>query len=145
MLAKMYGSNPSIQGQICRFKRLGGLGRGRTREGGGRNESSLGKGNLTVGFESMLGARIHSSEIGAEIHGSELGAEICGFEVPATSTPPRRLYCARSDTSEPHTLSPSKDSKPTARSPLPRLLSFLPPSSRVLPLLNPSNLLNRRI
>ena len=43
LLAKMYGSNPSIQGQIRRFKRLGGLGRERNREGGGRNESSLGK------------------------------------------------------------------------------------------------------
>ena len=53
--AKMYGSNPSIEGQIRRFKRLGELGRGRTREGGGRNESILGKGNLAVGFESMLG------------------------------------------------------------------------------------------
>ena len=94
MLAKMYGSNPSIQGQIRRFKRLGGLGRERTREGGGRNESSLGKGNLVVGFESMLGARIHGFEFGAEIHGSEvratdlgakLGAQICGSEIPATS------------------------------------------------------------
>jgi len=98
LLAKMYGSNPSIQGQIHRFKRLDGLGRGRTREGGGRNESSIGKENLAVGFESMLGARIHGSELGAEIHGSEvgatdlgaeLGAKICGSEIPATSTPPR--------------------------------------------------------
>ena len=29
----MYGSNPSIQGQIRRFKRLGGLERGRNQEG----------------------------------------------------------------------------------------------------------------
>ena len=84
LLAKMYGSNPSIQGQIRRFKRLGGLGRGRTREGGGRNESSLGKGNLTVDFESMLGARIHGSEVGAKICGAELGAMCSGAEVPAT-------------------------------------------------------------
>jgi len=96
----MYGSNPRIQGQIRRFKRLGGLGRGRTREGGGRNESILGKGNLAVGFESMLGPRIHGSELGAEIHGSEpgatdlgaeLGARICGSEEPATSTPSREI------------------------------------------------------
>jgi len=33
LLAKMYGSNPSIQGQIRRFKRLDGVGRGRNREG----------------------------------------------------------------------------------------------------------------
>ena len=80
LLAKMYGSNPSIQGQIYRFKRLGGLGRGRTREVGGRNESSLGKENLAVGFESMLGARIHGAKLGAKICGTELGAKICGTE-----------------------------------------------------------------
>ena len=78
LLAKMYGSNPSIQGQIRRFKRLGGLGRGRNREGGGRNESSLGKRNLAVGLESMLGARIHGSEVGAE-----LGTKICGSNLGA--------------------------------------------------------------
>ena len=53
---------------------------------------------MAVGFESMLGARIHGSKLGAEIHGSEvrdidlgaeLGAKICGSEVLATSTPPR--------------------------------------------------------
>ena len=41
------------------------------RERGGRNESSLDKGNLAVGFESMLGARKHGSEVGA----TDLGAE----------------------------------------------------------------------
>jgi len=91
LLAKMYGSNPSIQGQIHRFKRLGGLGRGRTRERGGRNESSLGKGNLAMGFESMLG--------GARIHGSE---------VPATSTPPRMACCAWPGTSEPRSVAPRR-------------------------------------
>ena len=60
---------------------MGGLGRGRTREGGVRNESSLGKENLAVGFESMLGARIHGSELGAEIHGSEVGATDLGAEL----------------------------------------------------------------
>ena len=84
MLVKMYGSNPSIQGQIRRFKRLGELGRGRNREGGGRNESSLGQGNLAVDFESMLGARIHGSEVGAKICGAELGAMYSGAEVPNT-------------------------------------------------------------
>ena len=82
MLAKMYGSNPSIQGQIRRFKRLGGLGRGRTREEGGRNESSLGTENLAMGFESMLDARIHGSELGAKIYGVDLGAMCYGAEVP---------------------------------------------------------------
>ena len=71
--------------------------------------------NLAVGFESMLGARIHGSELGAEIHGSkvgatdlgaELGAEIYGFEVPATSTPPRMPCCARPGTSEPRSVAP---------------------------------------
>ena len=99
LLAKINGSNPSFQGQIHRFKRLGGLGRGRTQEGGGRNESSLGKGNLAVGFESMLGARIH---------GSELRAEIPGSKVPATSTPPRMPYCAWTGTSEPRSMVPRR-------------------------------------
>jgi len=98
------------------------LGRGRTREGGGRNESSLGKGNLAVGFESMLGARIHGSELTAEIHGSkvgatdlgaELGAKICGSKVPATSTPPRMAYCAWPGTSKPRSVAPRRvTSKP---------------------------------
>ena len=70
LLSKIYGSNPTFQGQIARFKRLDGLGRAKTREQGGRNERSLGQGNLGVGFES---------EVGAEIHGSDL---------PATSAPP---------------------------------------------------------
>ena len=97
----MYGSNSSIQGQIRRFKRLDGLGRGRNREGGGRNESSLGKGNLVVGFECMLGARIHGSVVGAKICGTEIGAMYSGAEVPATSTPPRMPCCAQPGTSEP--------------------------------------------
>ena len=44
---------------------------------------------LAVGFESMLGARIHGSELGTTDLGAELGAKICGSEVPAMSTPPR--------------------------------------------------------
>ena len=64
---------------------------------------------MAVGFESMLGARIHGSELRDEIHGSkvgatdlgaELGAKICGSEVPATSTPPGMPYCARPGTLE---------------------------------------------
>jgi len=99
LLVKMYGSNPSIQGQIHRFKRVGGLWRGRIREGGRRNENSLGKGNLAVGFESMLGTRIHGFELGAEIHGSE---------IPATSMPPRMSYYARPGTSEPRSVVPRR-------------------------------------
>ena len=99
LLAKMYGSNPSIQCQIRRFKRLGGLGRGRNQEGGGRNESGLGKENLAVGFESMLGARIHGSEVDAKIYGAELSAEVL-----AMSTPPRMPCCAQPDTSEPRSM-----------------------------------------
>ena len=74
LLVKMYGSNPNIQGQIRRFKRLGALGRRRTREEGGRNENSFGKGNLVVGFECMLGARIHGAELGATDLGADLRA-----------------------------------------------------------------------
>ena len=85
---------------------MGGLGRGRNREGGGRNESSLGKGNLAMGFESMLGARIHGFEVGATDLGAELGAKICGSEVPATSTPPRMACCAWPGTSEPRSVAP---------------------------------------
>ena len=79
------------------------------------HESSLSKGNLAVGFESMLGARIHGSELGAEIHGSEvgatdlgaeLGAKICGSELLATSTPPRMPWCAWPGTSDPRSVAP---------------------------------------
>ena len=86
------------------------MGRAKTREGGGTNESSLGQGNLPVVFESMLGAKIHGFEVGAKLHGSELGAtdlgselgaKICGSEVPATSAPPRLPCCARPGTSAP--------------------------------------------
>ena len=107
MLAKMYGSNPSIQGQIRRFKRLGGLRRGRNREGGGRNDSSLGKGNLATRIEIMLGARIHGSEVGDKICCAELSAMYSGVEVPAMSTPPRMPYCARPGTSEPRSVAPT--------------------------------------
>ena len=63
------------------------------------HESSLGKGNLAMGFESMLG--------GARIHGSE---------VPATSTPPRMACCAWPGTSEPRSVAPRRvTSAPTPR------------------------------
>ena len=65
------------------IKRLDGVGRERNREGGGRNESNIGKENLTVGFESMLGIRIHGSEVSAKICGAELGVKICGAELGA--------------------------------------------------------------
>ena len=42
LLLKIYGSNQSFQGANSRFKRLDGLRRGKTREGGGTNETSLG-------------------------------------------------------------------------------------------------------
>ena len=94
---------------------MGGLGRGRNREGGGRNESNIDKENLTVGFESMLGVRIHGSEVsakicgaelGVKIYGAELGAMYFGSEVPATSTPPRVPCCALPGTSEPRSVAP---------------------------------------
>ena len=110
---------------------MAGLRRGRTREGGGRNESSLGKGNLAVGFESMLGARIHGSEFGAEIHGSEVGAtdlgvelraKICGSEVPATSTPPRIFYCTWPGTSASRSVASRRvTSAPELMAPPPRI------------------------
>ena len=68
---------------------------------------------MIVGFESMLGVKIHGSELGAEIHGSEvgaadldaeLGAKICDSEVLVTSTPPRMPCCAWPDTSEPRSI-----------------------------------------
>ena len=72
---------------------------------------------MAVGFESMLGARIHGSELRAEIHGSkvgatdlgaELGAKICGSEVLATSTPPRMPRCAWPGTLEPRSVAPRR-------------------------------------
>ena len=98
MLLKIYESNPTFQGQIARFKRLGGLGRAKTREQGGRNERSIGQGNLGVGFESELDAMDLSTEVSVETHGSEVGAKIYGFDLgtmahgadlPATSAPLR--------------------------------------------------------
>ena len=80
MLAKMYGSNPRSNSSI---QVIGGLGRGRNREGGGRNESSVGKRNLASGFECMLGATTHGAEVGAKICGAELGVKICGAELGA--------------------------------------------------------------
>jgi hypothetical protein len=85
LLSKIYGSNPTFQCQIARFKRLGGLGRAKIREQGGRNERSLSQGNLGVGFESELGTMDLGSKVGAETHGSYLGARVRGADLPATS------------------------------------------------------------
>ena len=95
------------------------------------HESSLGKWNLAMGFESMLGARIHGSELRDEIHGSkvgatdlgaELGAKICGSEVPATSTPPRMTCYAWPGTSEPRSVAPRHfTSAPWVLAPTPRV------------------------
>ena len=127
LLAKIYGSNLSFQGQIHRFKKLDGLGRARTREGGGRNKSSLSKGNLAVGFEFMLDARIHGSELGAEIHGSEVKATDLSSELGA--------MCSGAE----HRLKTQSQASLTDAA----LISSSP--SWFLPLPNPSNLLNRRI
>ena len=86
LLAKMYRSNPSIQGQIYRFKRLGGLGRGRTREGGGRNESSL----LDRGFW------IHARSQDLWLRGT------------GHVNAPRMSCCAQSGTSEPRPVAPRR-------------------------------------
>jgi len=121
LLAKINGSNLSFQGQIRRFKRLNELGRVKTRERGGTNESSLGQGNLAMIFESMLGAKIHGSEVGAKLHGSELGVKICGSEVPATSAPPRLPCYARPGTSTSVVAPRLVTSEPCVLAPTPRV------------------------
>ena len=93
LLAKMYGSNPSIQGQIHRFKRLDGLGRGRNRDGEEEMRAALARETWLrvlnpcsapeyIGAE--IGAKICGAELGAKICGAELGAMCSGAEVPAT-------------------------------------------------------------
>ena len=76
--------------QVSKVKFVDSQEIGRVRErkkprGGGRNESSIGKGNLASGFESMLDARIHGAKVGARTHSAEvtrLGATDLGSEVP---------------------------------------------------------------
>ena len=95
MLLKNYGSNPTLQGQIARFKRLGGRGRVKTREQGGGYERSLSQGNLGIGFEYKVSTKIQGSEVGTEIHGSEVGAKLHGSELGATnlgSNPGAKIY-----------------------------------------------------
>ena len=73
------------------------------------HESSLGKGNLAMGFESMLG--------GARIHGSE---------VPATSTPPRMTCYAWPGTSEPRSVASRRvTSEPWVLAPTPMVQSWV--------------------
>ncbi|XP_066358990.1 uncharacterized protein [Miscanthus floridulus] len=112
-----------------------------------------------------VSARTHSVEVthlpvinlGSEVSSRAQQGILDGVDVAGTSAPE---YIAPSSapiltsssapqilaaTSEPCILAPSMHSKPMAKFPLPRLLSFLSPPSRFLPLPNPSNLLNRRI
>ena len=104
-----------------------------------------------------VGARTHSSEItrlGAIDLSSDVPARaqqgiLGGVDVAGTSVleymVPRPAPRFVASSSAPCILAPSMHSKPTTKFPLPRLLSFLPPPSRFLPLPNPPNLLNRRI
>ena len=108
-------------------------------------------------FHTGVGARTHGSEVtrldatdlSSEVPGRAQQGIIGGVDVAGTSEPqilaPSSAPRSVVPSSEPWILAPSMDSKPTAKFPLPRLLSFLLPPSRVLPLPNPRNLLNRRI
>ena len=102
-----------------------------------------------------VGARTHGVEV-TRVGATDLGSEVPGraqqsilgsVDVAGTSAPeymsPRLAPQILAPTSEPCILALSMDSKPTAKIPLPRLLSFLPPPSQFLPLPNLPNLLNR--
>ena len=87
-------------------------------------------------------------EVGARTYGVEvtrLGATDLSSNVPGRAQQGILGGVDVAGTSAPEYMAPSMDSKPTVKFPLPRLLSFLPPPSRFLPLPNSPNLLNRRI
>ena len=99
-------------------------------------------------FDPEVDAGTHGSEV-TRLGAIDLGSEVSGcaqqgilFGVDVTGTSEPRISAL---SSEPWIFAPSMDSKPTAKFPLLRLLSFLPPPSWFLPLPNPPNLLNRRI
>ena len=105
-----------------------------------------GVGAMTYGAEVT---RLGATDLGSEVPGRAQQGSLGGVDVAGTSAPeymaPSSALQILAPTLAPCILAPSMDSKPTAKFPLLRLLSFLPPTSRVLPLPNPSNLLNRRI
>ena len=96
-------------------------------------------GDLNSSLDPRVGARTHGAEL------TRLSATDLGFEVPGRAQQGILGGVRVAGTSAPEHMVPSMDSKPMAKFPLPRLLSFLPPPSRFLPLPNPPNLLNRRI
>jgi len=76
---------------------------------------------------TCLGAIGHGAEVrGRGQRSSRGGADVAGISAPQI-------------------LAPSSDSKAVTKFSWLRLISFVTPSSRVISLLNPSNLLNRRI
>ena len=90
MLSKIYRSNQGFQGPICRFVRLGEVGREKTREGGERRGRTLGQEGWAEVKCWKLGASYSSTELGAKIYGAELGARVTSAELTAmSSTVPR--------------------------------------------------------
>ena len=77
--------------------------------------------------------RLGATDLGCEVPGRAQQGILGGVDVVGTSVPeymaPSSAPQILAPTSAPCILAPSTDSKPTAKFPLPRLLSFLPPPS----------------
>ena len=107
-------------------------------------------GDVNSSLDSGVGAMTHSSEVtclgtidlGSEVPGHSQQRILGGVDVTGTSEPqilalssalrsvaPTSKPWISASSLEPWILALSMDSKPTAKIPLPRLLSFLPPSS----------------
>ena len=102
--------------------------------------------------------RLDTIDLGSKVPGHAQQGILGGVDVAGSSEPQilapsstPRFVASTSEpwisalSSKPWILAPSMDSKPTAKFPLSRLLSFLHPPSRVLSLPNPFSLLNQRI
>ena len=105
--------------------------------------------------------RLGATDLGSEVPGRAQQGSLGGVDMAGTSaleymapssalqilTPSSapQILAPTSAPLAPYILAPSMNLKHAAKFLLPRLLLFLPPPSRFLPLPNPSNLLNRRI
>ena len=81
LLVKIYRSNPSFQGQNCRFQEVGQVEEGKNPRGRKNNERMFGQENWAVVYKEKLGAKIYGSEVGATDLGSDLRVKICGAEM----------------------------------------------------------------
>jgi len=91
LLSKIYGSNQSFQGPICRFVRYGEVGREKKPRGRRKKRKKARAGSLDVGLKHHLGAIDLGTVLGANNHDAKLGANNpgakLGVKVPAKSPP----------------------------------------------------------